>query len=84
MKDPTREELIEAAERFAAELTDEPNPFDIEGAAYWIAANYHDGQWSNLYAALSRSPFMPGPLCDGPDDGDERDIYDALEAWLDE
>ena len=45
--------------------------FDVEEAAYYIAAHWHVGQWSNLYSALSLSPFKPGPTTrDLPDDGE--------------
>ena len=34
--------------------------FDIEEAAYWLAANYHSGGGSNLYQSLGLSEFRPG------------------------
>jgi hypothetical protein len=34
--------------------------FDIEAAIYWFATDWHGGQWSNLYSALSTSPYKPG------------------------
>ena len=41
----------EGAERFA-----------FHGAVYWLASEYHSGQASDLYAALSRCEYRPGPL----------------------
>jgi hypothetical protein len=63
-----------------------PCRFDIEDAAYWLAAHHHGGQASNLYAALSASPYRPG-ACerDLPDD-DERatasELYRQGAEWL--
>jgi hypothetical protein len=56
--DPTRDEMLTALKQFdpAAEQ------FDLEAAIYWLASDYHGGQWSNLYAALCASPFRPSPL----------------------
>lgn len=56
--DPTRAEMLAALERFdhAAER------FEVEAAIYWLACDYHGGQWSNLYAALCASPFRPSCL----------------------
>ncbi len=75
MRDPTRQEMLDhlATLPFAAE-TDE---FDREEAIYWFAADYHGGQWSNLYSALSTSPYSPGPLTNGPENPD---LYQELEA----
>jgi hypothetical protein len=64
--------------------------FDIEEAAYWIAADYHGGQWSSLYSALSTSPYSPGPgecsLADGVLIADERftaaELYACAAAWI--
>jgi len=64
--------------------------FAIESAAYWLAAHYHGGQSSHLYAALCQSPYRPGPYeRDLPDDeGDdnerctESDLYRAGARWI--
>jgi hypothetical protein len=62
--DPTRNEIEELITlNFASESFDE---IDIECAIYWFAANYHSGQWSNLYSILSMSEYNPGPLERGP------------------
>jgi hypothetical protein len=47
--------------------TTELSSLDVEEAIYWFAADFHDGQGSNLYAALSVSPLRPGILSDGPE-----------------
>ena len=47
--------------------------FDIECAAYYLAAHYHGWQSSNLYSVLSTSPFTPGPY--------QRDLPDD-EEWM--
>jgi hypothetical protein len=54
LSDPTRDEMLTA---LAGAGADE---FDIEAAIYWFAADWHGGQWSNLYSALSTSPYRPG------------------------
>ena len=62
-----------------------PCRFDIEEAAYYLAAHYADGQWSNLYAALCASPFRPGACRDLPDDDgrfDASQLYRAGAAWI--
>ena len=68
MIDPTREELLEQLRR----LDPEADEFQVEFAAYYLAAHYHAGQWSNLYRALSASPYKPGasehPFRDRPQD----------------
>lgn len=74
--DPTRDEMLAYLSSIAASSFDD---VDIEAAIYWFAANWHSGQWSNLYAALSASPYHPG-LCErGPDDTAQI-LYDELEA----
>ena len=64
--------------------------FDIEEAAYWLAAHYHGGQASNLYAALSASEFRPGCASDLPEDLEDENcervtatmLYLEGESWL--
>lgn len=69
--DPTRAEMIReliSAFRWRRDgRKDECWKFDIEAAMYWFCSNWHGGQWSNLYSALSTSPYRPGPLCRGPE-----------------
>jgi len=40
---------------------EEGGDFDIEAAIYWYANDFHGGQASDLYSALSTSKFKPGP-----------------------
>ena len=56
----------------------EAEEFDMEEAIYWFAANYHEGQWSDLYSILSTSDFRPGRLSNGPEQGMCEMMYDAL------
>lgn len=57
MQDPTYEEM----ETFLKTLTIyEASEFDIACAIYWFSSLWHSGQWSNLYSALSTSPYRPG------------------------
>lgn len=57
MQDPTYDEM----ETFLKTLTIyEASEFDIACAIYWFSSQWHSGQWSNLYSALSTSPYKPG------------------------
>lgn len=47
----------------------EADEFDIEEAIYWFATDYHGGQSSNLYSALSTSEYRPGRSSSGPEEG---------------
>ena len=60
---------------------DDPEYFAFvsEEAIYWFANDYHGGQGSNLYSALSTSGFRPGPLARGPDAGESSFLYAMLE-----
>ena len=49
---------------------------DIAAGAYWFAVNYHGGQFTELYAAQSRSPYRPGRCERGPDESAQY-AYDA-------
>ena len=51
---------------------------DVHVALYWLLSHYHRGQNSPEYAALSNSPYSPGPLERGPDESAEI-IYADLE-----
>jgi len=51
---------------------------DVHVALYWLLSHYHGGQNSPEYAALSNSPYSPGPLERGPDESAEI-IYEDLE-----
>lgn len=52
--------------------------FEIEGAIYWFANDYHGGGSSLLYQILSTSKFRPGPSVSGPEDEIEQMMYDSL------
>lgn len=83
MLDPTRETMLERLQAtFAGSLghgidDDNQDEFDLESAVYWFASDYHTGQWSNLYRALSSSPYTPSPLAKGIDSESElaQEIY---------
>lgn len=74
--DPTRMQLLRAV--LAQKWVDRDDKFAIEEGLYWFASNWHQGQFSNLYSALSTSPFRPGHSSNGPEDGLGRIIYDFL------
>ena len=76
MQDPTREEMLEFLAPIAKQY--EAEEFDIEEAIYWFAGDYHGGQWSNLYSALSTSPYKPG-ICTRAPGETAQELYDALE-----
>jgi len=63
MTDPTREEMLAFLESQGCE-----DEFDREEAVFWFAYSWHGGLWSNLYSALSTSPYTPGPIRNGPED----------------
>jgi hypothetical protein len=50
---------------------------DVHVALYWLLSNYHGGQNSPEYAALSASPYSPGPMENGPR-GEAKMIYKEL------
>ena len=64
--DPTREEMLEFLDK--SPFRQEFDEVDVEEAIYWFASDYHSGQWSNLYSALSTSPFEPSPISGGCED----------------
>lgn len=84
MTDPTAEEMREFLKsKWEEEVFEDWSSFefDLEGAIYWFANDWHGGGGSNLYAALSSSPFRPGPTCSGPQaDTTEQLMYEDLEA----
>jgi hypothetical protein len=62
LPDPTRNEMLTFLCGF---WPYEAEQFDREAAIYWFATEWHSGQWSNLYSALSTSPYSPGPIANG-------------------
>lgn len=77
MQDPTREEMLDVLDAMA--FADDFSNFDREEAIYWFANNWHSGQTSNLYSALSTSPFWPGPFAKEPEEMATM-LYEELEA----
>jgi hypothetical protein len=73
--DPTANEM----RAFLRQIDAEADEFDVEGAIYWFASDWHSGQSSNLYSALSTSEYRSGATQSHPDDGAMGDLYDALE-----
>ena len=64
MLDPTANEIRLFLKNIYGDELDE---FSQEEAIYWFAYDWHGGQSSNLYSALSTSPYKPGPLSNGPE-----------------
>lgn len=75
MTDPTRQELLAYIKN---DMFGEYSEFGIERALYWLAADNHGGQGSNLYAVLSTSKYTPGRAEHGPGVGEANTIYDIL------
>lgn len=77
--DPTKEEMVNFLRSKSGGEDDE---FDIEAAIYWFASDFHGGQTSNLYSALSTSEFSPGPMSnDVTHEGETASmLYDELVA----
>lgn len=75
VQDPTLDEML----AFLSTQTcgEELDEFAAHEAIYWFANDYHGGQDSHLYSALSTSPYTPGPITRGPADPY---LYEALEA----
>jgi hypothetical protein len=71
VSDPTYKELL----KFLKPLSDDE--FEIEEAIYWFAADYHRGQTSNLYSALSASEYRPGIAQSRPS-GEAKRLYHQL------
>jgi hypothetical protein len=75
--DPTANEMRAYLKTLAGAEYDD---FSGEAAIYWFANDWHGGQSSNLYSALSTSEFSPGPLCNGPEpETTEESYYAELE-----
>lgn len=74
MRDPTLDEMRTYLRKQHGREAEE---FDVEEAIYWFAADYHGGQSSNLYSALSRSEFRPGRASHGPERGGHSEVMYA-------
>jgi hypothetical protein len=57
--DPTKEEMIDF---LMQEYRNDYDEFSAEEAIYWYGYDYHGGQNSNLYSALSTSQYKPSRL----------------------
>jgi hypothetical protein len=85
-KDPTKEEMVKFLhDKYKGHLdyTDEELEFPIEAAIYWYAYDYHSGQNSNLYSALSTSEYKPGSFYKSIDDTDDdvaQEMYSNLQT----
>ena len=79
--DPTRFELLKTGAEYLAGwgLEKTSRVWAIEEAIYRFASHYHSGQASNLYSALSCSPFRPGMAWDGIEDETGQEIYRHFE-----
>lgn len=63
----------------------EAEEMEIACALYWCAADYHSGQTSSLYRALSALEYKPGALETEPEDGSIAALlYDELAEALEE
>lgn len=78
--DPTQEDMVKRIREMFGEADRDEWALAEAESTYWFAANYHGGQWSNLYAALSGSTFSPGACSSGCEGGSlGQDFYEALE-----
>lgn len=74
--DPTHDEMVAFLKQCQTFGAIEDMTFEVEEAIYWFAYLHHDGQYSNLYSALSTSPYSPSPLHSGPAEDDY--LYECL------
>ncbi|MFW5847783.1 MAG: hypothetical protein ACOCVF_02575 [bacterium] len=74
--DPTKGEMV----AFLRGNFENYDDFSAEEAIYWFGYDYHGGQDSNLYSALSTSKYKPSPLMNNSDDLDglSKMMYEAL------
>lgn len=77
--DAKMQALKQTAEGLAEQFEDTST---VHAMLYWILANHHKGQNSPEYAALSSSPYSPGPMEKGPRGEDEKMIYDELKSAI--
>jgi len=85
--DPTKEEILsflrnDPATKHVIDYND-----SVEEAIYYIAYNYHTGQFSNLYSILSTSQYRPRMSFTGDIYADSHDdipiyIYDAIVSFM--
>lgn len=82
MGDPTRDEMVAELKREFLESDDDGGHlFNREQAIYWFASDWHHGEASNLYSALSASDYRPGPSENGCEGYEEAAVmYAHLET----
>lgn len=78
MQDPTYAEMLAYLSAYDPDNGDYVTS-DLEEAIYWYAHDHHGGQATNLYEALSASPFKPGAYSTGIPDDYVLDLYMALQ-----
>jgi len=77
MIDPTHDDMMAALAQPMREHG--IDPIDAECAIYWFANDHHNGQGSNLYAALSTSEYRPGVMERGPGNSLAEYCYEVLQ-----
>jgi len=79
--DPSADEM----RAFLKKTFPDGDDFDVEAAIWWFGNDYHGGQSSSLYSALSTSKFKPGPTHHSVKDEGEmaKMMYEALEKEFD-
>lgn len=76
-KDPYASELLEEGLAIAGHIG--AGEHHVVEAAWWFASNFHSGQGSNLYRALTALDYRPGATKSGPEKGSLVEaIYDGL------
>ena len=76
-KDPYASELLEEGLAIAGHIG--AGEHHVVEAAWWFASNFHNGQGSNLYRALTALDYRPGATRSGPEKGSLVEaIYDSL------
>lgn len=85
--DPTKEEILSFLLNDPATKHVIDDESSVEEALYYIAYNYHTGQFSNLYSILSTSQYRPSMSFTGDIYADSHynisaDIYDAIVSFM--
>lgn len=83
MKDPTIEEMrAHLTEKYARLAEPSDLAASVEVAIYWFAAQWHGGQWSNLYSAMCATGYRPGPIRRFENEGElEQELVGELERF---
>lgn len=77
--DPTKEEMMDFLKKTWGDSSEDWMT-DAEIAIYWFANDWHGGQASNLYSALSTSDYRPGSISDLESEGEPViSMYEDLE-----